>query len=125
MVWQWSHTADGIDNVRTRLELQSRRWLVTVYAEWQARICHEDEEDEFCDRKYRAARREARPLDDVALIDAVWDSMCELQYCENGGHEAWACPFGCGCHTLSFATLSGREQRRWEDMFAERKAGVP
>ena len=112
MVWQWSHTADGIDDVRTRLELQSRRWLVTVYAEWHARICHEDEEDEFCDRKYRAARKQARQLDDVALIDAVWDSMCELQSCENGGHEAWACPFG--CHLLSFSWISEREHRQLE-----------
>ena len=109
MVWQWSHTAEGIDNARTRLELKSRRWLVTVYAEWQARICHEDDEDEFSDPKYRAARKEARQLDDEMLIDAIWNCMCELEYCDNGGFQAWACPFG--CHTLSFSQPTSRESR--------------
>lgn len=111
MVWSWSHSNEAYDNARNNLQQQDRRWLNVVYAEWETHRHNEEGDDEsFDEEKYEEALKKAEELDDDVLIDYIWDHMSEQAKCENGGFEAWACPYGCGCHTVSFDTNKEDEE---------------
>lgn len=43
-----------------------------------------------------------------AIVDDIWERASNLATCDNGGFNAWMCPFGCDCHTVSFSTFSER-----------------
>lgn len=102
MAWEWSHTAEATDGFRAQLHAQPREWLLTVWAEWHAK--HEPEDgEEYDEQRANAARSEAEQwMSNESLADAIFDLACDLATCTNGGWEAWACPYGCGCHTLPF-----------------------
>ena len=36
------------------------------------------------------------------LAAKLWLRVETLATCDNGGHMAWICPFGCECHKISF-----------------------
>lgn len=99
MVWSWSHTNEAYDNAEQNVRSQSREWLEVVYAEWEARI---GDSDDMNQRKYDRALKKAKTLDDETLADYIWEKMSEQANCENGGFQAWACPYGCGPHLVSF-----------------------
>ena len=102
MAWSWSHTAEGMENVRQNIMAQDREWLEVVYAEWHARVSVEDTPDEFNEHDYQRALQHAKTLPDDVLADYVWERASEHATCENGGFEAHCCPFGCACHMVSF-----------------------
>lgn len=103
MSWSWSHTHEAYANVEKNIQLQPRQWLETVYAEWCA-LDNEDEHDEsgFNLGRYTEALAVAKSMTDMELADFIWDKTNELRRCENGGHLAHCCPYGCLCHMVSF-----------------------
>lgn len=99
MAWSWSHTEQAYENARLNTHDLPQDELAVILAEWDAYVVDEYR-DEFDPDAYTAAyeRRRLQPHD--TLAENVWDKACDLQTCDNGGFNAWLCPFG--CHTVSF-----------------------
>lgn len=126
MVWGWSHTQEAYFNVADNVRHQTKEWLIEVYAEWHARLKHGDEQS-FSEAKFNRAKKQAerisKRLGDDILAGFIIEKMEEQALCENGGHMAWTCPYGCGPHLLSFDSIAEAEERaREEAEEAEREA---
>ena len=99
MAWSWSHTQEGIDNAERNLGDKPRAWLEEVYCEWRCRCMDEEPEDDC--RKVRAlAESLAHSMTEDQLVEFIWSRMKGERTCTNGGHEAFACPYG--CHAVPF-----------------------
>lgn len=111
MAWEWSHSAEAYDAARNNLDLQDRRWLEEVYAEWHALMPDESGEPDinsFDPDQYAVALIESTDMADDDLADFIWDRMSEAATCDNGGHNAWCCPSG--CHTVPFSELETSDE---------------
>ena len=102
MAWQWSHTQEAYEKAYADLHKMGVRKLAEIYAEWLMHF--RDEEDMgWTHNRYVMARREARHLmrhgKDI-VADQIWDWASEARTCDNGGHNLWMCPHGCGCHCV-------------------------
>lgn len=106
MAWSWSHTAEAYENAKANIQAKPRDWLKEVWAEWQAAIPHEkfgiDFHADLDTPLYDKKLIEAETLTNEQLAEYIWTRTEELRTCTNGGHEAWCCPFGCGCHLVKF-----------------------
>jgi hypothetical protein len=104
MAWEWSYSAEAYENVRENIFNQPREWLEVVWAEWCALDGPESEDGAGFNRaKYELALTTAKHvLTKEALADDIWDRTKCHATCENGGHLAHCCPFGCICHMVSF-----------------------
>ena len=101
MTWGWSHTAEAYANAEAQVRAKDRDWLVVCWSEIQAAVSTgEFSEDEFNEALYAKASNDSEEMDDDALATAIWEYMWELSLCDNGGFNAWACPWG--CHTAPF-----------------------
>lgn len=106
MAWSWSHSPDAYRAAEHNLSRLSLTELKTIAREWM-----------YHDRKARGAIRHrpgakrpagfrlpsflARASREV-LIAWIWERMESHQMCDNGGWNAYACPYG--CHTVPFDT---------------------
>ena len=105
MAWEWSHTQEAYETARKNLGKKARRWLEVCWAEWCATTFKREETlegPEFDGEEYERELdivKEEKP-DKEDLAQRIWDRMEQLRTCTNGGHEAYACPFG--CHLVSF-----------------------
>lgn len=112
MAWSWSHTQEAYDNAAARVHLMSKRKLVTIWAEWSVKIS--DPEDSGWDEQvYQAGLKTACEMSSEELADDVcrWMEDDEIgRTCSNGGHNAWACPYGCLPHCVSFDKLKPTEE---------------
>ena len=111
MSWGWSHTGEAYDNARQNLFDLDKSTLRVIYAEWRAR--HKDRGDgrgDFSPNTYAVALAVSASLEHDVLVDSIWENMSEQATCDNGGFTAWACPYGCGGHMVSF----GREEEEEE-----------
>jgi hypothetical protein len=95
MAWEWSHADEAYRAVEANIRRKPRAWLEVVYAEWVAK-----DGIGLDDKKYQKALLKAKTLPDETLADFVWRKTEEHRTCENGGHRAHACPFGCGPHLV-------------------------
>jgi len=43
----------------------------------------------------------AKDVPDDVLADYIYERAETQSLAENGGHNAYCCPYGCGCHTVS------------------------
>jgi len=106
MAWSWSHTNEAYEAVKANIEAKDREWLEVVWAEWQAAIPDPDHGIGFhADldmEKYEVKLAEAKTLPEDALAEYIWERTSDYATCENGGWEAYCCPFDCGCHTVPF-----------------------
>ena len=102
MAWAWSHSADAYADCCENVHNKPRDWLEVVFAEWHACKDPNMDSNEFNQRKYNAALKRAKKLPNDILADYIWERMEEYATCTNGGHKAYACPSGCGCHLVSF-----------------------
>lgn len=115
MAWSWSHTAEAYRHAEENVRKQPREWLEVVFAEWRANQgkggAQSDDNDLFCNRRYERALAYAKRPDvtDEQLADHIWARMEELATCDNGGWNAWCCPFGCGPHTVPFSPEAEEE----------------
>lgn len=113
MTWSWSHTVEAYCNARRNVESRGRDWLMEVWAEWEASVEPDDAEpDEFAgeyfnEEMYADALRRAADMPEDILADDIWRRMEDQANCDNGGFNAWACPYGCGCHVVSFDDEAG------------------
>lgn len=109
MAWTWSHSAEAYAVARHNLGNLSRETLCEILAEWNATdTCDDGYGVSASDMDVERFEREqatlvASPLGPDDLADAIWDLASEQATCDNGGFEAWMCPHGCGCHTVSFS----------------------
>jgi hypothetical protein len=102
MAWEWSHTVEAYENVHDNIRDLKRGKLETIWAEWEAWDGNTNSTTGFDIKKYQVAQAKVKTLPDDILADAIWEKVTELRTCENGGHLAWLCPFGCDCHMAAF-----------------------
>ena len=107
MSWSWSHSQEAYANAQDNLQSLPRETLEVIFAEWRAAqgkggIIHDY--DHFDQRKYKRALTFASTLPHDVLTDFIWERASEYATCDNGGFNAYMCPGGCGCHTVSFST---------------------
>jgi len=113
MSWSWSHTLEAYANARAQLEALDDSALAVIAAEWSASTftdtvvnagfeLHLNRYDKAHKRFRKQLRPSARDRNRPVILEAVWLQIEALATCTNGGWEAWACPYGCGCHLLSF-----------------------
>jgi hypothetical protein len=111
MTWEWSHSVEAYEAARENVKAKDREWLEVVWAEWEAST---PESDEMDIGKYD--EKLAKRLPEDILTDAIWEKMQEQALCTNGRWEAWCCPFGCGCHMVSFSYEDeDEEDDDWDD----------
>lgn len=106
MSWEWSHTTEALEYARKQVFELDRETLLTILAEnYTAK--HQAEHaaggPDFDEEAYEKflARFEDLPADTMA--ESVWAFAEELCTCDNGGHNAHLCFYGCGCHTVPFS----------------------
>lgn len=126
MAWSWSHTQEAYDNARVNAFNLSIEELATIYAEWKAydkSVAEHDpvaahhsirvgpgvpkvdpysiEADTDFDRDYfGSVLRSALKLPPDVVFGEVWERANDQRTCDNGGFNAWLCPYG--CHTVPF-----------------------
>jgi hypothetical protein len=113
MAWGWSHTEAAYENARENLYALDAEDICIIWAEWRAAVPVEDDEAEFKPKKYAKALKKAKlrieegladrgdivtPIESMA--DEIWEHASAYATCDNGGFNAWVCPWG--CHTVSF-----------------------
>jgi hypothetical protein len=104
MAWSWSHTNQAYSNAYDNLRDMEKSDLEIIFAEWHAATDSKGNVDSnnWFKSKYAKALRQAKKLDADVLADFIWEKASEWATCDNGGYDAWMCPSGCGCHTVSF-----------------------
>jgi len=106
MAWEWSHTEEAYEAVRTQIGQQPREWLEVVWAEWvTAKRVSSDmySHAEFDNRTYATCLARAKGKTDDVLARCVWWWAEAYRTCTNGGHMAHCCPYGCMGHMLPFS----------------------
>lgn len=101
MAWSWSHTQEAYTNAYNNLFRRFRPWLEVVFAEWEVKSQFSEEEEWDSDLYYKSLEK-AKTLPEDTLVEYIWEHMEEQAICENGGHRAWGCPYGCNVHMVSF-----------------------
>jgi hypothetical protein len=109
MAWSWSHAPEAYFTVYENLQDLDRDTLCVVFTEWKTALEHEGE---FFDGWYDQSLAEIQANDILTndiLANVIWD-YCSQDHnvgdqwygrtCDNGGFNAWICPYG--CHTVSF-----------------------
>jgi len=128
MSWEWSHTAEAYQNAESNLRRLKPAVLRVIWAEWKAFEPASDEpggkfrsssSSQLNGARYEAAMKEAKAINPDFLADYIWEQASELRTCDNGGFNAWLCPFGCGCHRVSFSSV---DEIRRENLEKAREA---
>ena len=101
MSWEWSHTNEAYAYARDQIHELSLKQLIEITAEWRAwngdlivpvlNLEHHDNVLESLN---------AEPPSNESLAEYIWEQASELSTCDNGGFNAYICPFG--CHTVPF-----------------------
>ena len=103
MAWEWSHSPEAYEAAEQNLHKLGVGKLREIWAEWQVKLAEtEEDEDGWDSDVYTRSITLARSFSKEQLAEQIWGWMEAQATCDNGGHEAWACPYGCGCHTVSF-----------------------
>ena len=125
MTWSWSHTNEAYRNAELNLRDLATTDLVVIASEWKAYDGDSFNPGFHTGKYHRAMKRYqkkwirslANKFDQFGngiesfrsmLVDFIWERASEYATCDNGGWNAWLCPYGCGCHTVSFS----REQEQ-------------
>ena len=120
MVWAWSHTAEGMQAVRDNIADQRHEWLRVVFAEQRAAKKDPDrggwDSVAFNEKRYKRALKWADKNPEL-LVEAIQEWTEELATCDNGGFEAWCCPYG--CHTVPFDRDDSEEDDDFDWVEAE------
>ncbi len=107
MAWSWSHTGEAYAFAYERLSELPTDELAVIFAEWRAAEIGGGivDANEFSQRRYERALKFATtgPNDTMPgewVADWIWNKAEEHCTCDNGGFNAWVCPYG--CHTVPF-----------------------
>lgn len=101
MAWEWSHTAEAYEIAQENLFHLDRVTLEVIYAEWQARCGDNEFDPDFDSEAYEQGLKEAKGIATEDIVDYIWTQAEALYTCDNGGWNAWVCPWG--CHTVPFS----------------------
>lgn len=101
MAWKWSHAPEAYADAYENLHKQPREFLDECFAEWKASRRKDYGQFEFVLARWKRCLRWVKRLPAADIVaDAIWERAEQLQTCDNGGWNAWMCPYG--CHTVSF-----------------------
>ena len=117
MVWQWSHTSEGIEAVRENIAKLTTDQLCELYAEWKAfdaDIQDQQKDDPdftednvvnpgsyFDEEVYKKELEFAKQAGCPDIFAAyIFDRASAYQTCDNGGFNAYVSPYGT---TVSFS----------------------
>jgi hypothetical protein len=104
--WGWSHTPDAYENARTNMRDWTTDQLHEIYREWIMKDKGKHVLDYDPGRKAPypdiklPTTADGTPLADDLIADYIWERAEKQALCDDGGAEAWVCPFG--CHTVPF-----------------------
>lgn len=114
MVWEWSHTQEAYDNVKENINSLSVESKHEIYAEWMAFKCVNAEDDgggPWCNICYNYTAHHSPDKMPSDIEQVIYDYAEEAANCDNGGFDAWVCPYG--CHTVPFGkTVYGDPKER-------------
>lgn len=106
MAWGWSHTAQAYVYAESQLRAFDRDTLLEIAAEWRMHKRFPGNDHDWqrlwpqvlanVRKKYRAKRNS-----EIAL--AIWLQAEDQALCDNGGFNAWMCPYGCLLHCVPFS----------------------
>jgi hypothetical protein len=102
MAWEWSHTNEAYAYAEACVEKLSAARLKEIWAEIQVwKAVRGPLSQELYESKYKeAAAMLARDKDSV--VASIWEFAAEFRTCDNGGWNAWLCPYGCAGHKVPF-----------------------
>jgi hypothetical protein len=106
MAWSWSHTYEAYLYAHSQLYLLDRDTLLEIAAEWRMHDKHPDNDAAWADQWPKALafiRSKFCALPNASIAEYVWKRAYEQQTCDNGGWNAWMCPYGCGPHCVDFS----------------------
>lgn len=106
-MWEFSHSVEAYENLYCNIHHQDREWLETVYAEIKAA-----EDGELNQERYLEECEEASKLSSEALAEFIYEWTMQDRTCDNGGHNAYCCPFRCMTHMIS---MNLEEEEDFED----------
>jgi hypothetical protein len=98
MAWEWSHTPEAYEAARENLTNIPFHELCVIAAEWDA-----DEVDGFNHELYTEKFKEYEASGRVSAT-ILWNKIKKQRTCDNGGSNAWVCPYG--CHTVPFDAIA-------------------
>lgn len=114
MAWEWSHTVEAYQNVRDNIlsigekadngNTEAQEWIREVWCEWESHNPDADDADHegYSPLLYVQAKQADVNLSYSEMAYIVSHRAERQALCEKGGHKAWACPYGCMCHLISF-----------------------
>lgn len=100
MAWSWSHTQEAYDNAFDNLCNLSRDELEIIHAEIKASTRDECYNYDLNLELYEKILESYKTEHSHVLVDNIWAFMQDFMTCDNGGFNAYCCPYG--CHTVSF-----------------------
>lgn len=113
MAWSWSHTDEAYRYAESELRKLPREIQAEILAEWKAyESGKEKDPDDFEPFDEDVFHREFALLKfstDLDLADSIWSRAEVNATCDNGGYNAWMCPYGCGPHCVDFGPEDGEE----------------
>jgi len=104
MAWSWSYSDEGLSAIMAGIENLPLDDLITCYAEFEAyRLRNRSNvKFDFNRTAYRRGLHQARLIADTGediLVSAIQSRAEELATSDNGGWNAYVCPYG--CHTVN------------------------
>jgi len=116
MSWSWSYSQEGYQNIHDNIHRMSREDLIVCLAEFAAHEKRPEDWDDEEDGDWEEYRMMHEPFDDAefekvkkrltescldaeTFADEVSRKAAEYAVSDNGGFNAYVCPYG--CHTVS------------------------
>ena len=115
MAWSWSHTEEAYLWARSELHTLSRDTLIEIAAEWRMHEKHPDHDEAWTTQwpvSLSIMNRKFAGLTEGSIAEFIWAKAEAQATCDNGGYNAWMCPYGCHPHCVDFGPLDADEQPR-------------
>jgi hypothetical protein len=129
MSWTWSVGTEAAHYANRKLHAMAQKHIFVIWAEWktyqkaqeeareEARAEAEENDwpeptqgipsQDFDQEYYKEQLKEAKAIKGrvgkEALADDIWKWASEQRTCDNGGWNAWMCPYGCSPHCVPFS----------------------
>jgi hypothetical protein len=108
MTWEWSHSSEAYNSAYENLHQCDREFLEVCFAEIKAARYRGNGHWELNLQRYAEYLPFAKTLANETLADAIWEFARKLRECDNGGYNAYVCPFH--CHEVSFSEVKPSEE---------------
>jgi len=112
MSWELSPSTECLSALPDYLATLDTETICVIYAEWRVFLNKRNtkqDRDYWNASRYEKSLAWARdyctrmPVEYLAQDIAQW--AIEHGTTDNGGHNVWLCPSGCGCHCVDMDTL--------------------